>query len=382
MKMAQDVHIIDTTLRDGEQAPGVVFLQKEKIEIATLLSTMGIPELEVGTPAMGIEERQDIRALLRENLQAELTCWARANENDIRMAEKCGISSINISFPVSDLQLNIMGKDEGWLFRQTEILLRMSKKFFDKVSIGALDATRAPRSRLLKVAELSKAGGAMRMRIADTVGVGTPSTIKELMAYLVHATPTIKFEFHGHNDLGMATANSLSAVEAGAHALSVTVNGLGERAGNAALEEVVMALRMSHKMCQQIDSSKLFSLCNRVASLSGRMIHEGKPITGRNVFRHETGIHIEAILKNEYAYQPFQPNEVGRSDTGFVAGKHSGTSSLQHILKQRGIHITRERASELLPDVRQESIRRKREITDEELEEILSAKQSGLKKAN
>jgi len=368
--MRPDVHIIDTTLRDGEQAPGVVFLQNERIEIATLLSELGVPELEIGTPAMGEEERNDIRTILNQNLKALLTCWARAKETDVDMAARCGSSSVNISFPVSDLQLRILGRDERWLFSQIEGLLTRARRYFDNISIGTLDATRADPDRLLRIVEKAKACGAGRIRISDTVGVGSPSSVAELISYLVRRVPDIDFEFHGHNDLGMATANAVSSIEAGAHAVSVTVNGLGERAGNTPLEEFVMAMKIHHQSCQNIDPSRLFALCKKVASLSGRKIPESKPITGSGIFKHESGLHVDALLKDEYAYQPFLPSQLGRFDTVFVAGKHSGASSLQKILRDQGIRIGKKRASELLVRIRQEAVRKKRGLTNEEVVEI------------
>jgi homocitrate synthase NifV len=318
--------MIDTTLRDGEQSPGVAFNRKTKETIASMLAEAGIDELEVGTPAMGKAEQEDIRAIASLKLPCRLTCWCRARRDDIDDAAKCDTGSIHISFPVSSILMKAMKKDESWVLAQLKELLAFARKRFQFVSVGAQDATRADLSFLKTFAEHAFSFGAYRMRIADTVGIATPFSITAILTELL-ASNGMALEFHGHNDLGMATANAICAVQAGVEALSVTVNGLGERAGNAALEEVAMAIALSEGQKCGIRSAKLMPLCTYIANASHRPIPANKPITGSLVFTHESGIHCNGMFKDPRSYEPFSGSLLGRSSE-FVMGKHSGTALL------------------------------------------------------
>ncbi len=221
--------------------------------------------------------------------------------------------------------MNAMNKDESWVFAQSEELIPFALKHFRYVSVGAQDAARADKVFLKKFARLTKEAGAYRLRIADTVGIATPFSIGRLIREISDAADDLLLEFHAHNDLGMAAGNAISAMESGASALSVTVNGLGERAGNAALEEVVAAIAVTSSDFCQIRMDKLMPLCRYVSELSKRPIPPNKPITGDMVFTHESGIHCHAMLKEPLAYQPFSSEILGRTSR-FVIGKHSGAA--------------------------------------------------------
>ncbi|NTV05402.1 MAG: homocitrate synthase [Chlorobiaceae bacterium] len=363
--------IIDTTLRDGEQAPGVVFSSSEKMEIATLLADTGVNELEIGYPAISTEERNTIRKIVAYKLPVRLTSWARAKWQDIEDACISGTEAVHISFPVSAMYLELMEKDYEWVQEQLQVLVPKAKKYFNFVSVGAQDATRADPEQLKNFILDAEACGADRVRIADTVGIATPTSLIDLLHRLKSASH-VALEFHAHNDLGMATANAYTALEAGCHAVSVSVTGLGERAGNAALEELAIALKLSGKYETSIDTTKLSHLCTAVSKASGRNIVDQKPVVGKSAFQHESGIHCAALLKHPLSYQPFLPDQIGREKYELVIGKHSGSASLQHYFSGKGIIITRNEATHLLALVRTTATEKKRALQPDELENIYS----------
>lgn len=361
--------IIDTTLRDGEQAPGVVFSNTEKIDIASLLADAGVNELEVGYPAISHDERKTIQKIVTLNLPVRLTSWARAKWQDIEDACTCGTEAVHISFPVSAMYLELMGKDYVWVQQQLQELVPRAKKYFSFVSVGAQDATRAEADLLESFVLDAEACGADRVRIADTVGIATPTSLIGLI-HRLKSVSHAALEFHAHNDLGMATANAYTALEAGCQAVSVSVTGLGERAGNAALEELAIALKLSGKYETSIDTRKLSSLCTAVSKASGREIVDQKPVVGKSAFQHESGIHCAALLKHPLSYQPFLPDQVGRNGHEMVIGKHSGSASLQHYFSGKGITMTRGEANHLLALVRTTATEKKRALQPDELEHI------------
>jgi homocitrate synthase NifV len=365
-----EVWLIDSTLRDGEQAPGVVFDAAEKLEIARHLADMGLPELEVGIPAMGGEEIERIRQLVNLKLPAELICWCRANRRDLEAARETGIKRVHIAFPVSELQIRTLEKSHAWVFDQLWQLIGYARPRFEYVSVGALDASRADLNFLRRFAKAVAEYGANRLRIADTVGILNPMQTRQLIAGLVSLIPGLELEFHGHNDLGMATANTLAALDGGARCASVTVNGLGERAGNASLAEVVMGTKMTLGRDAGVDAAKLSRISELVARASGRPIPGDKPVVGPDIFRHESGIHGQGLLMDERTFEPFSGKEVGRPGTELVAGKHSGKAMIRHILSREGLRATDAETAAVLEGVRNLAARNKRECTLEEIRRV------------
>src|ERR1017187_8662926 len=365
------VHFIDSTLRDGEQAPGVVFSRAEKLEISAALAAAGIPELEAGTPAIDEEERADLNAIVHLHLSSRITAWCRATEQDLRHAESCGVDSVHISFPVSPILFGAFGKGESWLWNSLPEIVGRAIARFRYVSVGAQDASRADAALLDRFVLAARDAGARRVRVADTVGIWNPHRAWRCFQRLrAIGGSRLSLEFHGHNDLGMATANTISAVEGGADAVSVTVNGLGERAGNAPLEEVAMALRHTLVADPGIDTVRLSGLSELVANRACRPIHRAKPIVGADVFRHESGIHTAALLKNPIAYQPFPCEDTGRTSEPFVIGKHSGSAGLRWLLAAGGISVPASLYPEIVAAVRRRARARKDAVGPQELAAI------------
>ncbi len=354
--------LVDTTLRDGEQAPGVVFSRAEVVAISRALAAAGVPELEVGTPAMGEDECDRIRTVIGLNLRCRLTGWCRAREDDLQAAAGCGLKAVHVSLPVSASLLQTFGHTEAWARRRLTSLVRLARRQFDFVSVGALDASRAAPEFLVECARLAAEAGAHRFRLADSAGCWLPSQVTRAVAETHAAVPGLALGFHAHNDLGLATANALAAIEAGATSVDVTVGGLGERAGNAALEEVVMALWVGSGRTAGVDSTKLTALGRVVARAARRPIPPAKPVIGRKIFLHESGIHVRARQKDPTAFEPFAPELVGQTRNQASLGRHSGGAALYEALAGVGLRLEQETVARILPLIRRAAESRKREV--------------------
>lgn len=363
------VIINDSTLRDGEQAPGVVFALEEKVRIALALEQAGIDEIEAGTPAMGDAEIDAIAATGQALKRAKAIAWCRMTRADVDAAVRTGLTRVNLSVPLSDIQIHVkFSSDRENVIRRIQDVIPYALDRGLQVSMGGEDASRADMSFVCGAMLAAEEAGATKFRFADTLGILDPFRTHDIFRML-WAQTDMDLEFHGHDDLGLATANTLAAIQGGATHASVCVLGLGERAGNAALEEVVAALAVIHHRKTGVDLSRLPALADMVASAARRPIDAAKPIVGDAAFTHESGIHVSALLKNPETYEAVDPRRFGRKRK-YVLGKHSGTASVANALQDLGLTADPESTGLILHQVRAHAANTKRAVSPVELRQF------------
>lgn len=363
---SKGIRIVDTTLRDGEQTAGVVFANREKVRIAKFLDELGVHQIEAGIPIMGGDEKVAIKAICSSGLKASIMGWNRPVIKDIEASIECGVDAVAISISTSDIHIkHKLQKTREWVLENMVYATEFAKKEGMYVSVNAEDASRSDLNFLIEYAKAAKQAGADRIRYCDTVGIMEPYLVMEHIETIVKNVG-IDVEMHTHNDFGMATANALAGVKAGANHIGVTIIGLGERAGNSALEEVVMALKYLFKVDLGFRTEMFREVAEYVSRASGRELPAWKAIVGSNMFAHESGIHADGVAKNPKTYESFTPEEVGL-ERQIVIGKHSGTAALKAKFAEYGILLSDFKAQELLNKVRSYCVSLKRPLFDKEL---------------
>jgi 2-isopropylmalate synthase len=386
MTNSNEVLIFDTTLRDGEQSPGATMTHDEKLEIADLLDEMGVDIIEAGFPIASEGDFNAVSEIAKLAKTATICGLARANYKDIdrcwEAVKHAKSPRIHTFIGTSPLHRAIPNLDMDEMAQRIHDTVTHARNLCDNVQWSPMDATRTEWDYLCRTVEIAIKAGATTINVPDTVGYTAPVESADLIRNLIATVPgadDVIFATHCHNDLGMATANSLAAVEGGARQIECTINGLGERAGNTALEEVVMALKVRGDIMPfttKIDTRKIMNISRRVATVSGFAVQFNKAIVGKNAFAHDSGIHQDGMLKNRETFEVMKPEDVGLSGTSLPLGKHSGRAALRAKLSELGFDLADNQLKDVF--VRFKDLAdRKKEVFDDDLMALVYQNDSG-----
>jgi isopropylmalate/homocitrate/citramalate synthase len=370
---ASEIRLCDCTLRDGEQQAGVVFTVEDKIRIADALDAAGVYEIEAGTPAQSPGDRAAVEAIAHAGLRAKVSALARARKDDVDLVAATGAWGVRLSLPISPIQRTSKLKldDEQYLTLAREIT-RYAKERGLYVTFSPYDTTRCELGFLRRVLEtLQRDQTVDRVRLVDTTGCATPHIVRFLVGEMKKAAD-IPVEIHCHNDFGLGVANTIAGAEAGGEYLSVTVNGIGERCGNAALEETAVALRVLFGIDLGLDTTKLTELSRLVEELSGVALQVNKAVVGRGAFAHESGMVVAGLLKEPFTAECYRPELVGQQRE-IVIGKKAGIASVAAKLRELGIEAPRDDVARLVEAVKAKAVQTKRPLESAEFKKLAQA---------
>lgn len=357
---ARTIRILDTTLRDGEQMPGVALSPGEKLQIALALDEAGVDMIEAGFAAVSRDEKMAVRQISREVSSAKVVSLARMSKADVDAAAEADVDMVHVFIATSDIHLKYkLGISREEALRRIEEVVSHAKSYGVGVLFSAEDATRSDLGYLAEAYKRAVDAGAEEINVPDTVGVMTPSRMAYLVKYLKERLPSVPMHVHCHDDFGMAVANTVAAIENGAEVAQVVVNNFGERAGNAALEEVVAAVHYLLGLRTNVKLEKLYGLSQLVSRLFGVAVPPNKAVVGENAFSHEAGIHVHGVLSNPFTYEPMRPEDVGNRRR-IVLGKHSGRHSVVWALKNIGVEPSGELVEYVLDAVKELAVRKVR----------------------
>ncbi|MDV0446130.1 2-isopropylmalate synthase [Methanimicrococcus sp. At1] len=367
-----DIEICDVTLRDGEQTPGVAFSKAQKMSIAQHLDDIGVEVIEAGFPVVSDAEKDVVKSIANMGLDARICCLCRSTQKDVETAIDCDVDFVSIFLAMSNLHLKY--KYHKSLEEMLDVAMNAVEYAKDHgigVRFAAEDATRTPIPRLIDAFKMAEERNADYVSIADTIGILNPTTATYLVDQIYNAIDTKKTKIcmHCHDDLGLAVANTLAAAEAGAFQIHTTVNGIGERAGNAALEEILMNLRVQYGI-ERYDLHNLVALSHEVRDASKIDVAINKSVVGQNAFSHESGIHVAAILENPRTYELFLPEMVG-GKRNLIVGKHTGTKALAGIIKDIGYELEEDDFCALFDQVKVITETEQRSVDRDELEVLV-----------
>ncbi len=365
-KIKKNIILEDTTLRDGEQSPGIIFNKKRKIKIFNLLVDLGVKWIECGIPIMKGDEVKAIKTILERKNEINIIGWNRGILEDIKYTISLGFKHIHIGLPTSNIHLKYsINKSKNWLINTADYLIKFCKDKDLFVSISAEDIGRTDENTLIEYTLAVEKAGADRLRLSDTIGILDYEQYGKKIKKIKKISK-IDLQCHCHNDFGLAVANTISGLKSGAKYFHVCINGIGERAGMPDISQLVMILKEIYKINLNIDTKKLILISKKIAKYTNTKIYPWSPIIGSNIFKHESGIHVHGLINNKNTFEPFSPKIINKKRK-FIIGKHSGRSTIKYFLKKKNIKIKKKVLKKCLKLIKKKIEKKSKAINIKEL---------------